>query len=292
MPFNRYLGLVLIAALLSVTGAVATQPPSAQAQSAPVRDASMEARFIAAINQQRAEHGASALTPNAGMADSALAWTSSMASGTFLAHAPDIVSGTPAGWSKVGENVGRGQTVESLMTAFMNSPSHAKNLLDPAFTHVGIGVYLHPNGRVYTTHRFAALPGAARAAAPAPAAPPAPEPTAPPQPTLEPTTTPEPTPVPTPEPTATPAPVPTVTPERAPVEEPPVEPAPDAPAQGAPDEADFGPPPERLAFGEDLSAAKGSMLPLLMRIARLVAKRAMPSKFKVLRAVASRTDLD
>jgi uncharacterized protein YkwD len=42
-------------------------------------------------------------------------------------------------WVVLGENVGVGGSVDSLHTAFMNSPEHRDNILLPAFNHVGIG---------------------------------------------------------------------------------------------------------------------------------------------------------
>ena len=88
------------------------------------------------------------------------------------------------------------------MQAFINSPAHYANLVDPAWTHVGVGVTFAADGRMYTTHNFMALGGGrAGAAAPAPAAAapsaPAPAPTPPPTTT---TTAPPPPPPPPPEP--------------------------------------------------------------------------------------------
>ena len=46
--------------------------------------------------------------------------------------------GLTVGWA--GENIGRTQSVESAMAGFMTSPGHRANILDPRFTHVGIGI--------------------------------------------------------------------------------------------------------------------------------------------------------
>jgi hypothetical protein len=46
--------------------------------------------------------------------------------------------------TKFGENVSRGDSADAAHAALMGSPSHRANMLDPAFTHVGIGVVLHP----------------------------------------------------------------------------------------------------------------------------------------------------
>ena len=219
--------IVLLALTLTASSVFAL--PSASAQT-PTRDFASESGFLASVNAQRAAGGLAPLTLNGSMTAAADGWTLSMANGSFLAHAGDIVSGTPAGWTKVGENVGRGQSVASLTSAFMNSAGHRANIMDPAYTHIGIAVYTHPSdGRIYTTHRFAALPGAAPAPPAAPAAAPTAAPTATPvPPTPVPATPVPPTPVPpTPvPPTATPVPPTPVPPTPVPPTATPVPPTP------------------------------------------------------------------
>ena len=205
---------LLVALLLIASSLFATSP--AEAQGEPVRDFAMESGFLNALNQQRGAQGLSPLTLTQSMTDAAAQWTYSMAAGNFLAHAGDIVTGTPPGWSKVGENVGRGQSVSSLTSAFMSSEGHRHNVLDPVFTHVGIGVYVDSAGKVYTTHRFAAL------GQPAPTAEPTAFPTPIPQPTAIPTAIPQPTAIPTPipQPTAIPTPIPQPTAIPTPITQP------------------------------------------------------------------------
>jgi uncharacterized protein YkwD len=56
-------------------------------------------------------------------------------------------------WVRIGENVGFGNSIESLQSAFMNSPAHRQNILDPSFTYVGISV--RPEGdRLWITVLF------------------------------------------------------------------------------------------------------------------------------------------
>ena len=183
--------IILVTLLLAASTLLPT--PVASAQNA-TRDFGAESGFLASVNGQRAAAGLAPLAMSGSMSAAADGWTASMVNGSFLAHASDIVSGTPGGWTKVGENVGRGQSVASLTSAFMASAGHRANIMDASYTHIGIAVYNHPtDGRMYTTHRFAALPGAA---APAPVAP-TPVPTAiPVPPTPVPPTPAPPTPVP------------------------------------------------------------------------------------------------
>ncbi|ORX99439.1 SCP-domain-containing protein [Basidiobolus meristosporus CBS 931.73] len=60
-------------------------------------------------------------------------------------------------WTQYGENVARGQTSEeSVMRAWMNSPPHRRNILNPGFTHMG-GALGQPG--YYWTQGFATVPG-------------------------------------------------------------------------------------------------------------------------------------
>jgi uncharacterized protein YkwD len=58
-------------------------------------------------------------------------------------------------WSTLGENVGVGSTVDSLHTAFMNSPAHKENILFTSFKYVGVGTK-EANGRLWVTVIFEA----------------------------------------------------------------------------------------------------------------------------------------
>jgi uncharacterized protein YkwD len=63
-----------------------------------------------------------------------------MAHKNLLFHTPsDRLRRRVTHWVILGENVGVGGGVDSLQTAFMNSPEHKANIMLPGFTHVGIG---------------------------------------------------------------------------------------------------------------------------------------------------------
>lgn len=155
-PILRWLPrAITVAVVLALTASSLFITQSADAQGVPYRNLSMELDFLGSINHQRAARGISPLSLDQSMTTAAAKWTHSMTAGSFLAHARDITSGTPADSSKVAESVGRGRNVSTLTKAFMDSSAHRHILLDPDFTHVGIAVYIHPTGEVYTTHRFA-----------------------------------------------------------------------------------------------------------------------------------------
>jgi hypothetical protein len=144
-----------------------------------------------------------------------------MARSGRLAHTVGL--GTKiTGWQRLGENVGRGPTLQEIQTAFMASPSHRENILDPDFTQIGVGVTSDGKDYLYVAVIFRLPSGAAATPAPAPTSPPTTRASAAPRPRPKPTTT---TQAPT---TTTQAPTTTTTappPPPPPVEEvaPPVE---------------------------------------------------------------------
>jgi len=194
---------LLVAPCLLIMGLVA---PTAHAQPAaskiaPAAEPGTESEFISQINSLRASKGLSQLQVSGDLVGMARRWTDRMVAAGQISHNPNLSTEISAGWSKLGENVGVGYDVGGLMQAFINSPAHYDNLVDPTWTHIGVGVTMAGDGRIYTTHNFMALGGGSPP--PPPAAPPT---TAPPAPTttVPPTTTttappPPPEPHPTPE---------------------------------------------------------------------------------------------
>ncbi|WP_305852920.1 CAP domain-containing protein [Actinotalea soli] len=225
----------LRAALLALLlGVVLTGLGATPAAAGPAED------LLAKVNAERAAVGAGPLRLDGAMNQVAGAWSQAMADAGEMSHNPSYASQIPAGWTAAAENVAwnRPADVAGLHTAWMNSAGHRANILNPAFTDVGIAVVV-VDGRAWGTQVFAAYgaPPPAPAPAPveepsAPAPAPAPEPEpAPAEPPAraapaegrdapeeevaepaEPEPTPTPTPTPAPTLTATAAPAPTPTP--------------------------------------------------------------------------------
>jgi uncharacterized protein YkwD len=65
-------------------------------------------------------------------------------------------------WRALGENIAINGTVPGAETAFMNEPrfqkNHRANILNADYTDVGIGIVQGPNGSLYITQDFAAIP--------------------------------------------------------------------------------------------------------------------------------------
>jgi hypothetical protein len=196
---------IVVALLLAM--ALAAIPMTAHA--ATVDD---EASFVARINSLRVSKGLNALQVHPNLVTKARGWAQTMAAAGRIWHST-LSDGITADWQKLGENVGMGGSVDSLDAAFVASPHHYENLVDPDFTYVGIGVAVN-NGTIYVSENFMKLQSAP-APAPVTAAPvPAPAPTPPPAP--------KPQPKPQPVVKAAPAPAPVAEPAPAPAPEPPV----------------------------------------------------------------------
>jgi hypothetical protein len=169
---------------------------------APASDPGIEGQFISRINSLRASKGLSQLQVSGELTGVARRWTDRMVEAGQISHNPNLASEVGGNWTKLGENVGVGYDVDSLMQAFINSPAHYRNLVDPDWTHLGVGVTVAGDQRIYTTHNFMALPGQAPPPSPPPpSAPSTPRATTTTAPPPSPTTT-APPPPPEPHPTA------------------------------------------------------------------------------------------
>lgn len=170
---------VLLVALVATFGARPTTPAAATAGD--------EAAFVASLNEVRAGVGLPALTVNSQLVALARGHAQVMADAGEIFHASPISAGYSGPWSKFGENVGVGANVSVLVDAFVDSPGHYANIIDPAFTEIGVGV-IYNGPALYTTHRFLQVPGSTP-----PTTSPPPSTTAPPAPTTSAPTTAAPT---------------------------------------------------------------------------------------------------
>jgi hypothetical protein len=111
------------------------------------------AAFVAKMNAVRQEHGLRPYAVATDLATVARRHSQEMAAKQSLYHNKNL--GTEVGnWQVVGENVGDGGSVDSLHTAFMNSPEHRANILAKDYTQVGIGTVRDSNGVLWVTEVF------------------------------------------------------------------------------------------------------------------------------------------
>ncbi|MFK8025187.1 MAG: CAP domain-containing protein [Ilumatobacter sp.] len=117
------------------------------------------------VNDVRSDHGLRPVSLSERLSAAAQGHTERMASDGAIFHTdPDDgsnpgtrISRTGYKFATWGENVAAGfPTADAVMKAWMNSPGHCKNVLNPAFTELGVG--LVTGGNVYNqfwTQKFA-----------------------------------------------------------------------------------------------------------------------------------------
>lgn len=118
----------MLAAVMPLVASAAVDPVNAENQ------------FVDLINDERTSRGLKPLAVQSDLVAGARYQADAIRDAGRLYHNPDLASVVDSGWMKLGENVGYGGTVAGLHAAFMNSPSHRANVLDPNYTHVGLGV--------------------------------------------------------------------------------------------------------------------------------------------------------
>jgi uncharacterized protein YkwD len=111
-----------------------------------------EADFVNRINALRATQGVAQLRINANLTNKARKWAGRMAARDRIWHSKPS-DGVTDRWQKLGENVGMGGSVAALHEAFVKSPRHYDNLVDPVFRYVGLGV-VTVNGKTFVSEVF------------------------------------------------------------------------------------------------------------------------------------------
>ncbi len=150
MVFRLFAGLLFCGALL---------PARAQAVSV------AEQYLFQAANAERASRGLPTLRWDTGLYHAAQGHCWQMAQRESISHQypgePELASrGKNAGarFSMIAENVAEAQTAVRIHDAWMNSPGHRANLLDPHLDAVGISVRSR-NGQLYAVQDFEAIGG-------------------------------------------------------------------------------------------------------------------------------------
>jgi uncharacterized protein YkwD len=139
---------VIVGLALFASGLLATNPFVRSADAAASLAPSLskfDANLLTRINKVRAAHGMSALKATAGTTDVAHGWTCEQASKRLLMHNGRLGSQLETHgselWNTYSENVGKvraGATAKRLFKAYMNSPVHRSNILDPSNRFVGL----------------------------------------------------------------------------------------------------------------------------------------------------------
>lgn len=112
-------------------------------------------RVLDLVNGHRAVAGLAPLARVAELDSAALRHSRDMALGNFMSHtgsdgssAGERIQAAGYDWSSYGENVAAGfATAESVVAAWMNSPSHRDNILGAHFRHLGVAAAFQATSR-------------------------------------------------------------------------------------------------------------------------------------------------
>lgn len=120
-----------------------------------------QVQALALLNADRTKNGLAPLAYSTQLTKLAEDYAADMINRQFFAHnnpeglTPfDRMDKYGIAYRYAGENLALNDTVSAAQVAFMNSPTHRANILNPNFTEVGIGVKYAPNGKVYVVQEF------------------------------------------------------------------------------------------------------------------------------------------
>ncbi|GAB6087937.1 CAP domain-containing protein [Alkaliphilus crotonatoxidans] len=115
-----------------------------------------EAQMVELVNQARAQAGVKPLTVDVSLANVARIKSKDMHDNKYFSHTSptygspfDMMRDFGIQYRAAGENIAKNYSVQDAHTSLMNSEGHRNNILNPNFTHIGIGIY---NG--YYTQMF------------------------------------------------------------------------------------------------------------------------------------------
>lgn len=141
--------------------AIPTATPSANPGQSPGNEDDYAVQVLKLVNAARAEEGLSPLVLDPAICAAASARSQELIE-TFSHTRPDgtdcftVFAEFGISYMAAGENIAAGQkTPEAVMTAWMNSPGHRKNILSSSFKKLGVGLVKTESGyKYYWTQLF------------------------------------------------------------------------------------------------------------------------------------------
>lgn len=145
-------------------GPVTASPVPSTGQGSFLRD--QEAIVLQLTNQARAQAGLGALAQTAPLTTIAEGRSQDMGTRNYFSHVTpegqtvfNFLAQAGISYTAAGENIAMNsapanQTAQTAFTAWMSDQGHKANILDPAYGHIGIGVYQTSGGLSYLTQDF------------------------------------------------------------------------------------------------------------------------------------------
>ena len=120
-----------------------------------------ESRILQLVNAERAKAGAKALSSSSDCTRLARMKSQDMADNNYFSHQSptygspfDMLKSNNVSYMYAGENIAMNQSAEAAFRAWMNSEGHRKNILNPNFTELGVGIAPKGNGSYIYTQLF------------------------------------------------------------------------------------------------------------------------------------------
>ncbi len=123
---------------------------------------SFEIQVVELVNKQRTSKGLKALTNNTSLESTARKKSQDMINRGYFSHQSptygspfDMMKRFGIKYSSAGENIAMGQkTPQAVVTAWMNSEGHRRNILSVNYSQIGVGLAKKSNGTTYWTQMF------------------------------------------------------------------------------------------------------------------------------------------
>jgi len=115
-------------------------------------DSGAESDFAGRINNLRSSNGLGPLSRSGSLDSEARSWARTLGERGELSHSG--LGRLLPPWSAAAENVATGGDVSSVFGGLAGSGGHLGNMVGD-YTHMGIGVWVDPTGRIWTVHIFA-----------------------------------------------------------------------------------------------------------------------------------------
>ena len=139
------------------------QKPESTPEQKPSTDfSSYQQQVLDLVNAERTKRGISALTLDSNLSSVATKKSQDMVNKNYFDHTSptygspfDMMKQFGISYRTAGENIAKGQkTPQEVVTAWMNSEGHRKNILNPNFTNLGVGIAKDYKGTTYWTQMF------------------------------------------------------------------------------------------------------------------------------------------
>lgn len=142
-------------------GGAGTAAPGAGTAAGSGAMAADESRILQLVNAERAKVGAKPLSASSECTRLARMKSQDMVDNNYFSHQSptygspfDMLKANNVNYMYAGENIAMNQSADAAFRAWMNSEGHRKNILNPNFTELGVGIAPKGNGSYIYTQLF------------------------------------------------------------------------------------------------------------------------------------------